>query len=77
MKLEKVIFNNEECYVAYKGLNDDLLNFRGNYKYELNKEYLCLDVNNNDPCSYGLHLAYTPYDALVFGYIIAHHAAKK
>ena len=70
MKLEKVIFNNEECYIAYKGLVYDLSNFRGNYTYELNKEYSCLDVDNNDPCSYGLHLAYTPSDAMMFGYII-------
>jgi hypothetical protein len=55
--MEKVVFEGKECYIAYKVLNDNLLNFKKNYTYELNNWYKTFDVDmSNDTCSYGCNL---------------------
>jgi len=34
--MEKVIFQEQECYIAYKVLRKNLLNFQRNFTYEAN-----------------------------------------
>ena len=34
--MEKTVFQGKECFVAYKGLSKDLMNFQCNFKYEVN-----------------------------------------
>ena len=71
--MEKVLFENQECYVAYKAFNniDELLNYQGNYVYELNHWYESLDVDISDlNCSYGCNLTQTVYGALEYGQYI-------
>jgi len=49
--MEKVNFQGEECYIAYKGLKKDLTNFQNNYKYEPGHWYRSLDVDmSNNEC---------------------------
>jgi len=58
--MEKVIFQDKECYIAFKVLNKDLSNFQKNYTYELNNWYSALAVDtSNEGCSYGCNLSKT------------------
>jgi hypothetical protein len=69
--MKRTIFNNEECYIAYKGLtlrDDKLYNFKNNYVYELNSWYESLDVDMSDEeCSYGLNLCHKWDTNFTFG----------
>ena len=71
--MEKVLFENQECYVAYKAFEnkDSLVNYKGNYIYELNHWYESLDVDTSDKdCSYGCNLSQTFAGALEYGKFI-------
>jgi len=69
--MQKVMFQGEECYVAYKGLKNKLTNYQDNYTYEPNNWYKTLDVDMSDvSCSYGINLCKTKEAALEFGYRI-------
>ena len=68
--MEKVLFENQECYVAYKAFEnkDSLVNYQRNYVYELNNWYESLDVDTSDnDCSYGCNLSQTFAGALEYG----------
>jgi len=67
--IDKIIFQNEECYVAYKGLKENLKNFQSNFKYEPGHWYRSLGVNmSNKECGYGLNLTTNWRKALEFGH---------
>jgi hypothetical protein len=66
--LKTEVFNNEKCYIGYKGLQKDLNNFQNNYKYELNQWYSCLKVDTSEKdCSFGLNLCYDLFKGFSFG----------
>ena len=66
--METTTFRGIKCYIAYKGLKNDLSNYQGNYTYELNKWYSALNVDLLDvECSFGLNLTKDPVNAFDFG----------
>ena len=55
--MKKIMFEGYKCHVAYKVFERDMMNYRGNYKYEVSHWYASLDVDLSDNvCSYGCNL---------------------
>ena len=54
--------------IAYKGLKEDMSNYKCNFTYEIGKSYSALDVDMSDKdCSYGLNVCTTISKALNYG----------
>ena len=66
--MEIILFQDKQCYKAYKVFKKDMRNFKNNFTYEVNKLYSCIDVDTDitKDCSYGLHLFDNPTDAQWF-----------
>ena len=66
--METVEFENQTCYVGYKGLTETGGNFKKNFVYTPNNWYKTLDVDlSNVECSYGINLCYEPLECLRYG----------
>ena len=69
--METIIFQNRECYVGYKGLEENGWNFQQNFQYESGNWYRTLDVDmSNEECSYGINLCYNPVNCLKYGKVV-------
>ena len=65
--MKKIIFEEKECYIAYKVLHEDLSNFKENYTYETENWYSTLEVDMTDEsCSYGCNLFKTIEASFIF-----------
>ncbi len=67
--MKTINFQGQKCYIAYKGFkNEELENYQGNHKYELNNWYLYLKVDEDvtNDCSYGGNLFDNKFDCFDF-----------
>jgi len=65
--MEEVIFQDKKCYIGYKALYEDGLNYMKNFRYDFGHWYGAIDVDDSDiECSFGLNVFLEEKEAMRF-----------